>query len=285
MPSLSLNSVGALGSVCLKMPQGKRHAIRPGARFGRLTVVGENPERWSGYRVAYDCRCDCGNEVTVPGTNLRGGLSRSCGCLMRDRSAETNTRHGHNRGRGRTSATYNAWARMRSRCLNPNDPAYTRFGGRGIGVAERWSDFANFLADMGEKPADMMLGRTGPGDFGPGNCAWVPRGTSDEVHGTRASAGRHNEGVTVHGHGSDVESGRRATPTYASWAGAKNRCRNPRNPKYIGDRVHFAERWDEFANFLEDMGEKPDGTRLKRIDPDRGYEPGNCEWRPRRPAP
>jgi len=60
-------------------------------------------------------------------------------------------------------------------------------------------------------------------------------------------------------------------------------CTNPRHPNYhfYGARgITVCGRWlDSFENFLFDMGEKPEGSRLTRLDKGRGFEPDNCEWR------
>lgn len=82
---------------------------------------------------------------------------------------------------------------------------------------------------------------------------------------------------TKHGHA--PESG--ATPTYHTWSGMVARCNNPRHKsfgRYGGAGIRVCERWLTFANFLADMGEKPRGTSIDRIDHTRGYEPGNCRW-------
>ena len=72
------------------------------------------------------------------------------------------------------------------------------------------------------------------------------------------------------------------TPAYRSWKAMRERCCVPTSKDYPlygarGVRVH--ERWaDDFLAFLADMGERPEGTTLDRINVDGNYEPGNCRW-------
>lgn len=84
-------------------------------------------------------------------------------------------------------------------------------------------------------------------------------------------------------HHGNLDHGMSGTPTYESWAHMVQRCTNPkvRQYRWYGARgISVAKDWYEFPKFLADMGERPTGHTLDRINPHEEYSKTNCRWAP-----
>ena len=213
-------------------------------------------------------------------------------------------KHGHCKD-GSSSRTYRIWAGIRNRCSKAGSARYID---NGITVCERWGSFENFLTDVGEIPSDMSLDRIDNSKgYKPGN---VRLATMKEQGRNRSS----NRIITIDGvsktltewcgiHGVAIstvysrigmgwpetdwflpaQNYNRDTPTgslsrtraYRVWHGIRNRCGTKGHARYIAEGITLCERWQDFANFFEDIGEIPPGMSVDRIDNAKGYEPGN----------
>lgn len=75
------------------------------------------------------------------------------------------------------------------------------------------------------------------------------------------------------------------SPTYTSWAKLKQRCLNKNDDYYFnygGRGITVCNRWLCFSNFLSDMGIRPEGKTIDRINTNKGYYKSNCKWSTRK---
>jgi hypothetical protein len=172
-----------------------------GNQFGRLTVLHEvEPERVR-ERVhrRWRCQCECGNEKTLYQQNLLQGLSKSCGCLRREKSSERRKTHGASE-----TPEYAIWLNMHQRCRHAG--RNPRYAGRGIRVCPRWDSFENFLADMGPRPPNVRAGKRAEysierkdndGNYEPDNCVWATQARQHRNKRTTRSITAHGRTLTL----------------------------------------------------------------------------------------
>ena len=145
-----------------------------GVKYGKLTVVSlvedvasaKVPTRWL-------CKCECGNEVSVLGYNLRNGNTRSCGCVQREKAASRVRTHGDTGTR-----LYNIWHHMLRRCNNDSEPHYDLYGGRGISVCEEWHKYEAFRDWALENgyTENLTIDRIDvDGNYEAKNCRWATK--------------------------------------------------------------------------------------------------------------
>jgi len=218
-----------------------------GMTFGRLIVERENGRYPKSNKVLWECRCQCGNKVTVASGSLVTGNTKSCGCLRKETAAKNSITSGDRRPIDLTGKRFG-----RLTILRPASPK--------AGAGRRWL----CECDCGGKTAVN---------------------TYNLRHGKVVSCGCYQREqlkarATTHGLS---HSGGKGHPLYGTWTHMHSRCRDLGDLNYGGRGIRVCERWsgpDGFLNFLEDIGPRPEGQSLDRRDVNGNYTPDNCRWAP-----
>ena len=156
-----------------------------GKRYSKLTVV--SFAGVIGRYATFLCRCDCGNETIVRGSDLRTGNTKSCGKCKKER-------HGMSRSR-----LYNIWIHIKMRTQNPSTTFFEDYGGRGISVCEEWANSFSSFSDWAKSSGysdDLTIERIDVnGNYCPDNCKWIP--IKDQANNRRTTVNITFNGKTM----------------------------------------------------------------------------------------
>ena len=208
-----------------------RYEDLTGQKFGAWTVIKRMPSSKSG-ATKWLCKCDCGSEKEVFASNLKRGLTVSCGCKKNEMQSEKAKTHGMTNTR-----IYRLYRNIKNRCYNTKKDNYKWYGGQGIKMCDEWRDsfecFYKWAKENGYTD-NLTLDRIdSKGNYEPSNCRWI---TIREQQNNR----RDNVIITYKG----------KTQTLPKWAEEVGI-----NYITLWNRI-FKNKWDIEKAFTEKVGKK-----------------------------